>query len=448
METIMISAASAETSTEHSLDHVATPAIAVAQTGSFQRCERALDMLLTQRGDAFAEVERVLSDDPGCVFAHCLRAALIVRADTGAPRPLLAVNIAAIEAACPDTNDPARHHARAARAWLDGDSVHAVAVYDALLTDRPRDVLALAIAHALDFHLGRRRRMRDRMARALPHWTAEMPGYASVLVMYAFALEENGQYRHAERIARQALMLDPGHPGAIHVVAHVMEMQGRIHDGLAFLAAVESAWSKATALSVHLAWHRALFHLDANDTEGALAIYDMQIARAGGADISALADGSALLWRLKLQGIELGERWRLLADLWFRHDLPIARTFYVVHAIMAFVAAERPTAAMRLAKALQADRKDSSPPPEVAIAGPLSEALLAFARNDYPACVEWLQRVRRIAHRCGGSLAQCDVIHLTLTEAAWRARKPHLARALMAERTARKQASRPQSMLQ
>jgi hypothetical protein len=28
-----------------------------------------------------------------------------------------------------------------------------------------------------------------------------MPGYASVLAMYAFALEENGQYRRAEKFA-------------------------------------------------------------------------------------------------------------------------------------------------------------------------------------------------------------------------------------------------------
>jgi tetratricopeptide (TPR) repeat protein len=450
MATIMTTAGSAKTLWQRRAHHAATPAIATAQTNSLQRCERALDMLLTQRGDAFAEVERVLSDDPGCVFGHCLRAALIVRADSGAPRSALAASIAAIEAACPDTNDPARSHARAARAWLEGGSVHAVALYDALLTDRPRDVLALAIAHALDFHLGRRRRMRDRMARALPHWTAEMPGYASVLVMYAFALEENGQYRRAERIAQQALTLDPGHPGAIHVVAHVMEMQGRVHDGLAFLAAVESAWSEGTGLSVHLAWHRALFHLDANDPEGALAIYDAQIARAGCADISALADGSALLWRLKLQGVDLGEHWRLLADRWARHNLANARLFYLLHAMMAFVAAERPAAAMRLAEALPVSNgsEASSLPPEDALAAPLCEALFAFARNDYAVCVEWLQRVRRIAHRCGGSLAQCDVIHLTLTEAALRARKARLARALVAERTARKPASRLNRLLQ
>ena len=169
----MTMAANGKGLAQRGTDHVTMPATVVAQTNWSQRYERVLDMLLTQRGDAFAEIERVLSDDPGSVFAHCLRAALIVRADSRAPRSTLVASIAAIEGACPATDDPARRHARAARAWLDGDPVHAVALYDALLTDRPRDVLTLAIAHALDFHLGRRRRMRDRIARALPHWTAE-----------------------------------------------------------------------------------------------------------------------------------------------------------------------------------------------------------------------------------------------------------------------------------
>jgi len=427
----------------HRVLHSGIPAIAAVETDSQRRCERALDILLTQRGDASAEVDQLLADDPGCVFGHCLRAALIVRAESAASRSALGASIAAIESACLDAGDPALRHALAARAWLNGDSAHAVALYGAILSDRPRDVLALAVAHALDFHLGRRRVMRNRIAKVLPHWTAEMPGYASVLAMYAFALEENGQYRRAEEIARRALALDPGHPGAIHVVAHVMEMRGRVRDGLAFLAQVESAWGEGTGLSVHLAWHRALFYLDANDPAAALAIYDARIASAGSADMATLADGSALLWRLQLQDIDLAGRWRLLADQWSMHNLADARTFYLVHAIMAFVAAGRPAAAMRLAEVLPSNHghKASSLRPEDALAAPLCEALLAFARSDYAACVEWLQRVRHIARRCGGSLAQCDVIHLTLTEAAVRARQARLARTLVAERTARKPAS-------
>ncbi|MGC1822500.1 MAG: tetratricopeptide repeat protein, partial [Pseudolabrys sp.] len=116
-----------------------------------------------------------------------------------------------------------RRHAAAARAWLDGDEVLAVERYGAIVSDWPRDILALVAAHALDFRLGQRRMLRDRVAEVLPEWKAAFPGYASVLTMYAFGLEENGQYRRAEKAARRALALDPRHPGAIHVIAHVME---------------------------------------------------------------------------------------------------------------------------------------------------------------------------------------------------------------------------------
>jgi tetratricopeptide (TPR) repeat protein len=289
--------------------------------------------------------------------------------------------------------------------------------------------------------------MRDRIAQLLPEWDASVRGYASVLAMYAFALEENGQYARAEKTARRALELDTGHPGAIHVLAHVMEMQGRASEGLAFLAATKPAWSEGTAFSVHLAWHRALFHLDANDPQSALATYDAQIAIAS--DMNALADGSALMWRLQLRNIELGARWRLLADRWEGQRLSSAGPFHIAHAMMAFAAAGRTVAAARLVEALpHIDVTGALPSlPENELVLPFCEALLAFARGDYAACVEALTRVRHIAHRCGGSLAQCDLIHLTFTEAALRAQRARLARALVAERTAQRPASRLNRLL-
>ena len=68
-----------------------------------------------------------------------------------------------------------------------------------------------------------------------------------------------------------------------------------------------------------------------------------------------------------------------------------ARPFYVVHAMMAFAASGRTAAAARLLEALSPP--DTSGVPSLAqdaLAPPFCEALMAFARGDYAACVEWL----------------------------------------------------------
>jgi len=164
----------------------------------------------------------------------------------------------------------------------------------------------------------------------------------------------------------------------------------------------------------------------------------------------ALADGSALLWRLKLRNIPVAKRWRELADRWERQSLAGVRPFFIIHAVIAFAAAGRTTAAAHaLAELPRIDKSDAAGPlPEVALAAPFCEALLAFAGGDYAACVEWLRPVHDVAHRCGGSLAQCDIVHLTFTEAALRARKPRLAGTLVAERVAQKPTSRLNARLQ
>ena len=82
------------------LDTMPKTAIVERNADLLARCEHALKLLLTHRGNPSAEVERVLAEDPQCVFDHCLRAAIIVRADAIAARSTLAASVAAIEAAC------------------------------------------------------------------------------------------------------------------------------------------------------------------------------------------------------------------------------------------------------------------------------------------------------------------------------------------------------------
>ncbi len=412
-----------------------------------ERFQPILEAFLANRGNLSCDIDAALAADPQSLSGHRLRTAIIVRGDDASRRSAVAESTDIIEAISHEVSSQARRHASAARAWFDGDHALALERYGAIIVDFPRDILALVVAHALDFRLGFRRMLRDRIAQVMPEWHAGLTGYASVLALYAFGLEENGQFRRAEKLARRALQIDPRHPGAMHVVVHAMEMQGRSREGLEFLAASESAWTD-TGFAVHLAWHRALFHLDAGDAQAALAVYDAQIARSRA--ISELADASALLWRLQLTGLELGQRWSQLADRWDDQNLVDARPFYIAHAMMAFAGARRIDAVQRIFDLLR--RADTNGVlalhPEETLFAPLCEALFAFASGDYARCAERLETVRHIAHECGGSHAQCDVVQLTLVEAALRASKANLARALVAERTAQKPFSRLNRQLQ
>src|SRR5262249_41635533 len=123
--------------------HHAEPATDKADFDLHTRCNRALELMLTSHGNPLVEVDRVLADNPEYVVAHCLRAAIIVRGDHDAARSNLVASISALETNCSDPDDPARRHASAARAWLEGDQALAVEHYGAILIDQPRDILAL-----------------------------------------------------------------------------------------------------------------------------------------------------------------------------------------------------------------------------------------------------------------------------------------------------------------
>ena len=72
---------------------------------------------------------------------------------------------------------------------------------------------------------------------------------------------------------------------------------------------------------------------------------------------------------------------------------------------------------------------------------PLARAVAAFGRGRYADAVAIIAPMRANAHRFGGSHAQRDIVHLTLTESALRAGHASLAGALAAERTNLKRTS-------
>lgn len=415
-----------------------------AHSRSLERYELALQKLHGYRPDPLAVITDALAEDPAFVMGHCFRAALLLTTTEKGLEPELRASVEAAEALAHDANDRERQHIAAARAWLDGDFDRSLARYGALLVEYPRDAFALQVAHLCDFLLGRSTMLRDRVAAALPHWDDDTPSYGYVLGMYAFGLEECGEYGCAEDAGRRAVELLPRDVWAIHAVTHVMEMQGRLADGVGWMETRRDDWAADNSFAYHNWWHLALFHLDLGRVDRVLGIYDRAV-RPGRSEVAMeLVDATSLLWRLHLDGVEGGRRWPELADTWEPMAEDAYYAFNDMHAMMAFTAAGRPQAARRLLAAL--DRRaaagwgtNATLTREIGL--PICRAIAAFGAGEYARAVELLAPVRPIAHRFGGSHAQRDVVDRTLIEAALRAGLGRVAQELAAHRTAGKPSS-------
>lgn len=417
--------------------------VSTRNAASLAQFEQALQLSVSYRLDPLTTIQAALEADPGFAMGHCLRAGSTIMATDRSAVPLLTESIEAVESLGRRANDRERAHAAAARSWLQGDFAGSVRRYGEILLEHPRDLLALQVAHVGDFYLGASTMLRDRVAQVLPEWDTSAPGYNYVLGMYAFGLEETGLYSRAEDIGRRALEINPVDAWGVHAVTHVMEMQGRIREGIDFLTSREQDWAENNGLAFHNWWHLALFHLDAGNVPQVLDLFDRRIRPAPSQVPLEMIDASAMLWRLYLRGVDVGDRWQALADCW---EPLLEHAYYAfndAHAVMAFVGAGRLDLAQRTIAAMERKLADTDTNAMMTreVGLPLAQALVSFANEDYSSVVERLLAIRTIANRFGGSNAQRDLIHLTLVEAALRSNQLRLARALIAERTQLKPSS-------
>jgi tetratricopeptide (TPR) repeat protein len=418
-------------------------AISSTHRASLEKLEQATDLTASYFVDPLATINEAIETDPTFAAGHCLRAALAVMSTERGAMPMLEESVTAIESLGAKANERERRHAAAARAWLAGDFHRSMQGYGEIVVTWPRDLLALQTAHVGDFLLGQSTMLRDRVAQVLPHWNATVPGYGYVLGMHAFGLEETALYARAEETGRHALDLNPHDPWAVHAVAHVMEMQGRVGEGMGWLESRIDDWAPDNALAYHNWWHLALYHLDLGDQQRALELYDTRIRPANTSVAMEMVDASAMLWRLMLRGVDVSARWDALADAW----QPLARegfySFNDVHAVMALVGAGRWSQVDGVLKSLDAATAGSGANASMAreVGLPVARAVAAFGHGRYDVVIDELLPVRAHAHRFGGSHAQRDFVHLTLLEAALRGGRAALARALAAERVGVKPSS-------
>ena len=402
--------------------------------------DQAVTLFAFFRTDPLATIDEALAIDPGFFMGHCFKAGLLATTSEQGSELAIAASLAAAERHVGHALERERMHLNAVRAWLNRDFAGAVKLYGDICAEYPRDFLALQIAHLMDFYLGNASMLRDRPAQALRAWSAADPLRGVILGMRAFGLEECGADDDAEAIGRRAIELNPADIWAIHAVAHVHEMRGETRAGIDFLQKSSSDWSRHNFFAFHNWWHLALFHLDEGDCGTALSVYDTHVRPVSTRVAGEMVDASALLWRLRLRGVDVGDRWTELARSWQALGDSGYYAFNDAHALMAFLATGDQRQAQRILEGLDAAarRKDTNAMMSREVGLPVARALQAFDGKDFEIAVDELQRVRAYAHRYGGSHAQRDLLQLTATEAALRAGRTSVASALIAERLANK----------
>ncbi len=388
------------------------------------------------RGDPIGAAKRAVAHAPDFAMARLLMGWLFALAT----EPGLTAHARTIAGDARDLpmDDRARAHLAALDLLLAGEWTAAARAMERLSMTWPRDLVALQAGHLMDFFRADAVTLRDRIARALPLWPEDLPGRSCVLGMHAFGLEETADYARAEAAGREAIAAEPRDAWAHHAVAHVMEMEGRAEDGLGWMIAREPHWSGDDSFfQVHNWWHRGLCHLELDQPEAALALYDGPILGAAGGAAVNLVDASSLLWRIAAEGHDPGDRWAPLALAWDAHADGRLFPFNDFHAAMAWLGAGRTADVERLIATYRAAGDTSEVGRWAAeTALPLIEGFAAFHRGAHAEAVDLLLRARRIVGRFGGSHAQRDVIDWTLTEAALRGGLRDVGEALSRERLA------------
>lgn len=396
--------------------------------------DRAVDAFSIYRGDPVGLLNQAIETAPEFAMAHILKAHLLALAtEPGATQS--ARNIVA-RAKSLSLSEREASHLSALDKVLAGEWTQAAVVLDLHNANYPHDLVALQCGHLWDFYRASSRGLRDRIARVLPKWSSDIPGYSILLGMHAFGLEETGDYARAEDAGRQAVEMQPLDCWAHHAVAHVMEMQGRAEDGIGWMLAREPHWSgDDNFFKVHNWWHRALYHLDLGQVDAVFSLYDGPIRKERSAAALDMVDAAALLWRLQMCGHDVGERWQELACAWDEHADGVSYPFNDWHAAMAYLGAGRHEQVERITAGFRAQAGAGETDAwgrKTAL--PLITGFTAFWRGDYETAASQLYGARHIANTFGGSHAQRDIIDWTMTEATARGGLSAMTEALAGER--------------
>lgn len=328
-------------------------------------------------------------------------------------------NLVAMRKAVPAALDAERDHAKAVELMLLGDFSGAARIWDKVLEARPGDILAHKCAHETWFLVGNAKQMLASTTAALSRLDISHPSYAVAAAQHGFALEENGDYAAAESWGRLALDMAPSDCWALHCLAHVYETQNRHSDAIALLDAKKPFWSKQNLLNAHIWWHLALRQIETEDFASALAVFDAHLRDVTASNRFRLTDGTSLLWRLELAGINVGDRWSVMAEKWAQNATLHTNAFLDMHAALAFSRCPDGPAARVFFDSLEGafdGLEHENAASFHKVVKPLARAFSCY-QSDPVTAAQTIEHLLPDLHRIGGSIVQREIVERSYSSA-------------------------------
>uniref|UniRef100_H2QLW5 Tetratricopeptide repeat protein 38 n=1 Tax=Pan troglodytes TaxID=9598 RepID=H2QLW5_PANTR len=317
-------------------------------------------------------------------------------------------------------------HVSAVETFANGNFPKACELWEQILQDHPTDMLALKFSHDAYFYLGYQEQMRDSVARIYPFWTPDIPLSSYVKGIYSFGLMETNFYDRAEKLAKEALSINPTDAWSVHTVAHIHEMKAEIKDGLEFMQHSETLWKDSDMLACHNYWHWALYLIEKREKDFSSFCYALGLLPMS-------------------SGVSVGQRWQDVLPVARKHSRDHILLFNDAHFLMASLGAHDPQTTQELLTTL---RDASESPGENCqhllaqdVGLPLCQALVEAEDGNPDRVLELLLPIRYRIVQLGGSNAQRDVFNQLLIHAALNCTSSvhkNVARSLLMERDALK----------
>jgi len=385
-----------------------------ASSTAVERFDALLDDLYYYRLGVQDRLDALLQEFPEFVLAHVLKGYSFMTEGTldatSKAREYL------VQAEALPANPRERLHQEALRAWIAQDSSARAAAWEQVLVEWPFDLLAFRQHTGTLFWTGDKRHQAEVSAGTASHWGPRTPGYGHFLSAHAFAMEEVGLYAVAERCAREALAIQPQDLWALHGLAHVLEMQGRVTEGIELLDDAAGFLNDYNLFRGHLWWHLGLFKLSQAHFDEVLELFDREIYPKSSTFYLDIQNGASLLARLEFQGVDVGlARWERLAQASLLIATQSTLWFTAMHHVMALMRSGRISAVRTTLNYLSSAATDSA---QAALAHELARAGAAFYQDKPREALERMLVVRQRHGGLGASHAQQDLYDQIMVAAA------------------------------